>query len=123
MKINYAIIFVSDMTRSVAFYRDVLGFSLKFESTHWAEFATGGATLALHLSDEPISQGPGEEPPGHCRPGFQVPNLDIFHQRMVENNVPCNQKPKAVFGARMAQYVDPDGLIFSVGESRHDDEG
>ena len=31
MRINYVIIFVSDMKRSVAFYRDVLGLHLKFE--------------------------------------------------------------------------------------------
>ena len=32
MRLNYAIIFVSDMKRSVAFYRDILGLPLKFES-------------------------------------------------------------------------------------------
>jgi hypothetical protein len=29
------------MTRSVAFYRDILGLSLKFESPGWSEFQTG----------------------------------------------------------------------------------
>ena len=32
IRINYSIIFVSDMDRSVAFYRDVVGIPLKFES-------------------------------------------------------------------------------------------
>jgi len=32
MRVNYAILFVSDMKRSVLFYRDVLGLPLKFES-------------------------------------------------------------------------------------------
>ena len=52
MRVNYAIIFVSDMDRSVAFYRDVIGLQLKFESPGWTEFATDGATLALHTSHE-----------------------------------------------------------------------
>ena len=30
MRINYAIVFVSDMKRSVAFYRDVFGVPLRF---------------------------------------------------------------------------------------------
>ena len=48
MRVSYAIVFVSDMKRSVAFYRDVIGLPLKFDSPEWSEFATDGATLALH---------------------------------------------------------------------------
>jgi len=47
-----------------------------------------------------------------------VPNLDEFHKRMGEKNVRCIQEPKEVFGARLAQYLDPDGLAISVGEER-----
>lgn len=47
MRINYAIIFVSDLDRSVAFYRDVIGMPLEFASSHWTEFATDGATCVL----------------------------------------------------------------------------
>ena len=53
---------------------------------------------------------------GQCRPGLSVSNLDEFHQRMVERKVPCIQEPKDVFGTRVAQYLDPDGLAISVGE-------
>jgi carbon storage regulator CsrA len=49
-KFTHAIVFVSDMARSVAFYRDVLGLSLRFESPEWTEFDTPGSTVALHLS-------------------------------------------------------------------------
>jgi hypothetical protein len=37
---------------------------------------------------------------------------------MMERNVGCIQEPKDVFGSRVAQYADPDGLTISVGESR-----
>src|SRR5438093_3965488 len=102
MRINYAIVFVSDMKRSVSFYRDVLGLPLKFESPGWTEFATAGATLALHASERPGS-GPDDPlrvPAGRCRPGLSVRNLDEFHRRMVERRVPCIQEPTTVFGAR-----------------------
>jgi lactoylglutathione lyase len=32
VKIDYAIVFVGDMARSVRFYRDVVGIPLRFES-------------------------------------------------------------------------------------------
>ncbi len=120
MRINYAIVFVSDMKRSVAFYRDVLGLALKFESPGWSEFLTDGATLALHAGEGPAVPGsdPLHVPPGRCRPGFSVPDLGAFHARMLEHRVVCVEEPKEVFGARIAQYLDPDGLGISVGEER-----
>jgi lactoylglutathione lyase len=108
--VSYAIVFVGDMNRSVAFYRDTVGLTLRFQTPGWTEFATDGATLALH-DEERI-------PAGRCRPGIAVPDLDEFHRRMVEQNVPCIQEPKDVFGARIAQYLDPDGLAISVSEER-----
>lgn len=117
MRVSYAIVFVSDMKRAVSFYRDVLGLTLRFESPGWTEFATVGATLALHASRS-ADLDQDDLPPGRCRPGLSVANLDEFHRRMIENEVRCIQEPKEVFGARVAQYVDPDGLTISVGEER-----
>jgi lactoylglutathione lyase len=120
MRLNYAIVFVSDMKRSVSFYRDVLGLPLKFESPGWTEFATDGATLALHQSESSSSEkdDPHHAPAGRCRPGLSVSNLDEFHKKMMSQKVPCVQEPKAVFGVRIAQYLDPDGLAISVSEAR-----
>jgi lactoylglutathione lyase len=118
--VNYAIVFVADMSRSVSFYRDVIGLPLRFESPGWTEFATDGATLALHASEGSGSEkdNPVRVPAGRCRPGLSVPDLDEFHKRMIKHDVPCVQEPAEVFGARVAQYVDPDGLGISVGEER-----
>ncbi len=120
MRINYAIVFVSDMARSVAFYRDVLGLPLRFDSPGWSEFATEGATLALHSAEATAAgvDDPKKLPPARCRPGLCVTDLDAFHRRMVEHKVVCVEEPKMVFGARIAQYLDPDGLGISVSEER-----
>src|SRR4051812_39499344 len=103
MRVNYVIIFVSDMKRAVSFYRDVIGLPLRFESPGWTEFATDGATVALHKSEAPNSEkdDPQQVPAGRCRPGLSVPNLDEFHKRMVEKKVTCIEEPKEVFGARV----------------------
>jgi lactoylglutathione lyase len=119
MKVNYVIVFVSDMPRSLAFYRDVIGLPLRFESPGWTEFATDGATLALHQSGSATGHDRSRaETAGECRPGLQVPDLDAFHRRMVERQVRCIQEPNMVFGSRVALYADPDGLAISVGEHR-----
>jgi lactoylglutathione lyase len=121
MRLSYAIVFVNDMRRSITFYRDVLGLPVRFESPQWTEFATEGATLALHLAEtsHPSSATAQAEAVGHCRPGLRVSNLDEFHRRMMEHHVLCLQEPKDIFGTRVAQYTDPDGLAISVGEERH----
>ncbi len=120
MRVSYAIVFVSDMNRSVSFYRDVLCLSLRFQSPGWTEFATEGATLALHQSERPnsASEALHHESAGRCRPGLSVPDIDHFHKRMIEKNVRCVQEPRDTFGVRIAQYVDPDGLTISVSEQK-----
>ena len=118
MRITHSIVFVSDLQRSVAFYRDVVGLPLRFESSHWSEFSTGGATLALHASESSAGDrdDPESTPSGRCRPGFGVEDLDAFHERMVAMKVTCVEAPRERFGSRISMYVDPDGLAFSVGE-------
>src|SRR5215813_6264038 len=85
VRVNYAIVFVSDMKRAVSFYRDLVGLPLKFETPGWTEFATDGATLAIHAGGTPPSGSDADRTAaGRCRHGLGVPNLDEFHRRMVE---------------------------------------
>ena len=114
------IIFVSNMDRSVAFYRDVLGLTLRFQSPEWSEFATEGVTLALHGTEAPNPDAPrqGTTPAGHCQVGFNVNDIDAFHEQLVAKGVPCIQPPKLEeFGAKLARYADPDGLQISISQT------
>lgn len=116
MRIDYAIVFVSDMKRSIEFYRDTIGIPLKFETPEWTEFATEGSTLALHRAD--AGEAGDANSPGTCRTGFTVPDIDEFHRRMIEHSVECVEEPRESFGAKLAQYKDPDGMRFGVSEER-----
>ncbi|HEV2595218.1 MAG TPA: VOC family protein [Sphingomicrobium sp.] len=49
MRLGYAIKFVDDMDKAVAFYRDTLGLEMKFQSPFWSEFATGETSLHFIL--------------------------------------------------------------------------
>jgi lactoylglutathione lyase len=117
--LSYAIVFVQDMQRSVAFYRDVLGLPLKFESPEWTELATEGVTLALHRAEAPATaEAQDPAPAGRCQLGFSVDDLDAFHAGMTQRGVNCIRPPQEEFGVKLARYADPDGLPFSVSENR-----
>lgn len=107
-KLTYVIEFVADMARAVAFYRDVVGLSLKFESPDWSEFSTGETTLALHPSS-------GRNPAGKLEIGFGVPDLLAFHQAMVAKGVKFPLAPKKQdYGGLLAQFQDSEGASVTV---------
>jgi predicted enzyme related to lactoylglutathione lyase len=110
MKLNYVIEFVADMDRAVKFYRDVLGLALKFQSPGWSEFKTGATSLGLHPASE-------KNPAGSIELGFNVANLEKFHQEMSAKGVHFSMPPtKQDFGGMLAQFVDSEGRRCSVAE-------
>jgi lactoylglutathione lyase len=124
-KLRYALVFVSDMERSVAFYRDVLGWPLKCQSPERAEFAAEGTTLALHYASKPRGAAAVQgEIAGRCQLGFWVEDVEAFHRDMVARGTLCIQPPgEEAFGGKLAIYADPDGLPFSVGEGLKEGRG
>jgi catechol 2,3-dioxygenase-like lactoylglutathione lyase family enzyme len=118
-KLRYVTLFVSDMERSVAFYRDVLGWPLTRRSPERTEFATEGTTLALHYASRPSGAAAVQgEMAGRCQLGFWVEDVEAFHRDMVARGTPCIQPPtEDASGGKLAVYADPDGLPFSVAGS------
>lgn len=118
-RIDYAMVNVSDMGRSVAFYREVLGIPLKFESPGWSEFATGDTTLALHLASASTT-APCEGPvAGTCTLGFSVADLDATVAQLQARGavfaMPPTDQPQE--GIRLAVCVDPDGMAISFAQA------
>jgi lactoylglutathione lyase len=114
--LRYTLIFVSDMERSVAFYRDVLEWPLQSQSPEWTEFATEGTILALRYARKPSGAAAVQgEIAGRCQLSFWVEDVEAFHEAMVARATLCIQPPREVtFGGKLAIYADPDGLPFSV---------
>jgi lactoylglutathione lyase len=122
-RIDYLMVVVSDMRRSVEFYRDRLGLPLKFESPDWTEFQTGTTTLALHGGGEPRPRaaGAGEEKKtaGSCSFGFSVSDLSATYDALRSRGVSFAMPPRdrEGEGIRLAIALDPDGLPISFAES------
>src|SRR3990167_3337389 len=106
-KLDYAIVFVSDMKRSVAFYRDVLGMPLKYETPHWTEFSNDGSILARHPGHaiNPMPPIEGTAPAGSAHLGFVVEAPPAFHNHMQANKVACLPPPKKEEFGRLALYA------------------
>src|SRR5438445_5440468 len=83
-KLGVVMITVSDMNRSVAFYRDTLGLPLRFQSPEWTEFDTETVTLALHGGGAPRTGAPpaGPGPAGSVSTGWNVEDLDAVYSRL-----------------------------------------
>lgn len=107
MQLTYAIKYVGNMDRAVAFHRDVLELPLKFQSPEWSELATGQTTLALHLATP-------QKPAGTVELGFASGDVAGFYARRDELGVEFTQPPTEMHGMRIAQIRDPDGADTSV---------
>jgi len=114
-------IIVSDMQRSVEFYRDKLGIPLKFQSPDWTEFATGTTTLALHGGGVRNDQPPAEDPSkiaGACSIGFNVDDVDKTYEELKAKGIPFVMPPtqREGEGIKLAVGLDPDGLPISFAQ-------
>jgi lactoylglutathione lyase len=117
----YTMIIVTDMDRSVRFYRDTLGLKLRFQSPDWTEFDMGTTTLALHGGGKsaPPRTGPPEQFAGTASIGFSVENVDAVYEDLQKKGVRFVMPPKTQEGEgiRLAVLVDPDGLSISLAQS------
>ena len=122
MRLQYAIVYCSDMKRSIAFYRDQLGFPVKRESPEWTELHCGPVTLALHLAKPgPNHPQPADASrqaaPGQAQLSFEVLDLGVFYGEKKVKGVEFTLPPTPQeFGAKLAVLLDPDGLPISVTE-------
>ena len=125
-RLTFVALSVSDLQRSVQFYRGVLGVPLN-EATHDSEKQDpwyGGKHAAyswtdgefLHFALYPMHE-PERPVATAAQIGFQVGNLDSVHQRVVGSGAEVVLEPRSEPWGRTARYLDPDGNIVSITES------
>jgi lactoylglutathione lyase len=114
-------VIVSDMNRSVEFYRDKLGIPLKFESPDWTEFATGTTTLALHGGGTPAQYhdtGDQSKTAGTCSIGFNVEDVEKTYEELKAKGILFVMPPtqREGEGIKLTVCLDPDGLPVSFAQ-------
>jgi catechol 2,3-dioxygenase-like lactoylglutathione lyase family enzyme len=104
-------LFVTDMERAIAFYRDTLELPLEYGSgDEWAQFSAGTLKLALHGTAH-----------ADLRPGgtvaFTVTDLDASKAKLVDRGVTLGHEGGGErLGPRFVEFADPDGNVLALFE-------
>lgn len=109
----------TDMERSVAFYRDVLGLKPGTISPWWSDFDLGGARLGLH---PPFREGSVQRGGGWVV-GVQVGDIAAFRQALADGGYPTMHEYHETPSGVVLDFADPDGnplQAIQVGSKRSD---
>jgi catechol 2,3-dioxygenase-like lactoylglutathione lyase family enzyme len=118
------LLYVSDLKRSVAFYRDVLGFDFhgfwddarhryelnadRVADCGYAEVFAGKTRIGLHqASPGRVNLGGGAE---HH---LEVPDVDVFHAEVFGRGAAAGRPEETHWGWRMFSVPDPDGHVWN----------
>jgi len=104
---SYAIAFVADMDKAIAFYRDKFGLKVKFTTPFWSEFETGAVTLALHPASE-------RHPAGSVELGFSTADLPGVYAAREAEGLTFTQAPADEHGTLLSTIVDCEGAEISL---------
>jgi predicted enzyme related to lactoylglutathione lyase len=113
------IVYVDDMAKMVAFYRDILGLPLNYphkddySRENWVEFQAGTITIALH------GGGKSEATLGAPKIVFEVNDIEVEHQRLEEAGVKLTDICEVAPGVHSADGWDAEGNYFSIDYHEH----
>ena len=116
-RVSLTIILVSDMPRSVHFYRDQLGLPLVAESPDWAEFRLGDTRIALQSGGDPTIPDP-HSAAGHINLSFEVDDVVEAYEMLKAAGVQFLRPPAEQDFGFLAVLKDPDGREIMIVEPR-----
>jgi catechol 2,3-dioxygenase-like lactoylglutathione lyase family enzyme len=112
---NHAMVYVADVARSLAFYRDALGFRVvdQYPGAYARLVApAGGSTIALHCLEPGQRTDPAR---AGIRLYFEVLGLARFCRALARRGVVFDQAPRQMpWGWKHAYLKDPDGHELSL---------
>jgi len=110
-RLGAVILLVSDMDKSIKFYRDVLELPIKNTSSEWVEFFSSGTVVALHPS-----KSKSRTKNSGVLVGFMVSNLETVAKNLKDKKVEFFKEPTEESFGKHAIIVDPDGHLISIAE-------
>jgi catechol 2,3-dioxygenase-like lactoylglutathione lyase family enzyme len=102
-RVNVVYLYVSDMARSLAFYRDLLGIPMEGDEG-WQEAMLGDTRFALHHAHEGI----GDLSAGTIHVNLEVGDVDDAAARLRSAGVEVEETMREDWGAAV-RVRDPDG--------------
>jgi lactoylglutathione lyase len=119
-RLGYVILFVADLERSVAFYRDVIGVPFRLEGDGYVEFATQGARFGLYDRNR-LEELTGQGTDLPRAPGgevvFLVGDVDAEAARLRAAGATILSGPvDRAWGHRTLHVEDPDGFVVELAE-------
>lgn len=118
----YVNVFVRDLARAVAFFRDTIGLPLRFQDEEhgYASFTPKGVPLGVARVDPNAAES--ESLVGrHTGIGFGVADLAAAHADLVAKGVRFTMPPtKQPWGGFMATFADSDGNVFYLDQLREE---
>ena len=119
-RVGYVIVFVEDLERSLAFYRDVIGLPFRLQGDGYVEFATEGSRFGLYDRDR-LDELTGQDSAAPARPGgevvFLVADVDAEAERLRAAGATILAGPvDRVWGHRTLHVEDPDGFVVELAE-------
>ena len=114
---------VQDLERAIAFYRDRVGFQLRRLAPGFADFFTGGVTLALWQVDHMQSHlqlpaGPAARGGWRTMAAIQVESseqVQIMHGELSARGVPFVAEPQAYpWNAYACYFTDPEDNLWEI---------
>ena len=112
-KVGAVILLVSDMKRSIKFYKDTLGLTLKSKSKDWTEFFKDGTVLALHPGSKKL-RPKSKKPKIGVLVAFRVISMDEAYKELKRKRVKFMKEPKEEDFGKHAVILDPDGYMISI---------
>jgi lactoylglutathione lyase len=108
-------VFVTDIERAKAFYRDQLGLPMTKEGSFGAEFLEGDTHLGVHPAVHPDAKALVGR---HSGVTFYVPDLLEYCEQLSGRGVRFLAEPTQQAWGIMAMIADPDGNVFALWEDR-----
>lgn len=114
-KVGAVILLVSDIRRSINFYKSTLGLALKSKSKDWTEFIQDGTVLALHPAKKKL-RPKSTKPKIGVLVAFKVSSMDEAYKALKRKRVRFFKEPKEEDFGKHAIILDPDGYMISIVE-------
>jgi predicted enzyme related to lactoylglutathione lyase len=109
-KLGAVILLVSDMNKSVQFYKEILNIPLKKKSDEWTEFFNKETVLALHPAKNKEKVKSGQ----HILVGFSASDFDQTIKNLQDKKVVFFKSPREEGFGKHAIIEDPDGHLISI---------